>query len=269
MLKEASTPVPLFCCLYFSVGFFAYMTARFQINRRANPKLNKLEYVRQAIGIMTETVPPQLSTGLDHVSMKYSDETYFPPRAEQGNGGAKYAEAGFLNINWQGGMAHGSDRAPVCGRACSTREPAKFNDGKVDMYRMKLSSPLRMPTGPRFQTDKREGPMTLTYSGGKGKGIFFQWDGEARFAFSPTGEPFSMCIRKILNIPVVLGPDYDARVTGDANNGHAVRFEFSGGNAKEQEKARQRVLQCVRGDLDRQLIASRVEMFAAGLQCQG
>merc|ERR1719401_1424043 len=134
---------------------------------------------------------------------------------------------------------------------------------------MKLSSPLRMPTGPRYQTDKQEGPVDVEYSGGRGKGVFFQWDGEARFAFSPTGEPFSISIRKILNIPVVLGPGYDARVTGDADNGKPVRFEFSGETATDREEVRQRVLQCVRGDLDRQLLASREEILAAGLHCQG
>ena len=68
---------------------------------------------------------------------------------------------------------------------------------------MKIRSWLKNPSA-RFQTDKRE-KMTLTFEGEKGKGIFFQWDGEARFALSLTGEPFHIDIRKVLNVPVVLG----------------------------------------------------------------
>lgn len=267
LMREASTPVPLFCCLYFSVGFFAYMTARFQMNRHAHPLLNKLEYARQAVGITTETLPPQLGSGLSNLSISCGGDAYFPPRSEQGNTGGKYVDAGFLNINWQGGMAHGADRAPACARACATREPAKFNDAKVDMYRLKLSSPFRMP-GPRYQTDKKEGPITFTHSGGRGKGVFFQWDGEARFAFSPTGEPFSIEARRILSVPVVLGPGYDPRVTGDSDNGQAVRFEFAGATHEEREEVKTRILRCVRGELDKELNATREELVAAGFHCE-
>ena len=31
------------------------------------------------------------------------NERYFPPRSEDGSGGARYREVGFLNINWQAG----------------------------------------------------------------------------------------------------------------------------------------------------------------------
>lgn len=84
---------------------------------------------------------------------------------KDGSGGEKYREVGFLNINWQAGIANGSDRAPICGRACSTREPAKFNDGKIDMYRLKLRSVVKNP-GFRIQTDKHDDGMTMTFSGG-------------------------------------------------------------------------------------------------------
>jgi len=266
VMEKASTPVPLFSCLYFSVGFFAYMTARFQLNRKDHPMLNKLEYGRQGVGIVTESTPPQLSAGLSDLTVVCGGEKYFPPRSDAGNSGAKYQDVGFLNINWQGGMGHGADRGPArapCGHA---REPAKFNDGKVDMYRMKYTSPLRMG-GMTRKTDKQEGPMSFTYSGGHGKGVFFQWDGEARFAFSPTGEPFSIDVRKILNLPVVLGPGYDAKVTGAPDNGDPVRFGFEGATAGERSETRHRILRCVRGELDRELNATREEMIAAGLHC--
>uniref|UniRef100_A0A7S2IL92 DAGKc domain-containing protein n=1 Tax=Zooxanthella nutricula TaxID=1333877 RepID=A0A7S2IL92_9DINO len=268
VMKEADTPVPLFCCLYFSVGFFAYMTSRFQLNRHSNPRRNKLEYARQALGIVREPTPPELGRGLERVQVACGGEAYFPPRGQQAATGARYREVGFLNVNWQGGIAHGADRAPAHRRMWAAREPAKFNDGQVDMYRMKLSSPLRM-LGTKYQTDKRTGPVTISCAGGSGQGVFFQWDGEARFAFSPTGEPFSIDVRKILNLPVVLGPGYDAKVTGAPDNGDPVRFGFEGATAGERSETRHRILRCVRGELDRELNATREEMAAAGLHCKG
>lgn len=272
LMKEAGLPVPLFVCLYFSAGFCAYMTARFQMNRRRTPVQNKMEYARQALGIVAERVPPQLNVGLESVRVTCKengeDATYFPPRASDGNTGRKYREVGFLNINWQAGMANGADRAPVCGRICSTREPAKFNDGKVDMYRLRFRSGLKNP-GMNIQTDKRDNGMTLEFNGDRGTGIFFQWDGEARFAFSPTGQPFHINVRKILNIPVVLGPHYDPRITGNPDNGLPVTFGFCGETLAEQEATRNRILRGVRGELNSELIGSASDMEAVGLPCEG
>jgi len=267
VMKEADTPVPLFCCLYFSVGFFAYMTSRFQLNRHSNPRRNKLEYARQALGIVREPTPPELGRGLERVQVACGGEAYFPPRGQQAATGARYREVGFLNVNWQGGIAHGADRAPAHRRMWAAREPAKFNDGQVDMYRMKLSSPLRM-FGTKYQTDKRTGPVTISCAGGRGQGVFFQWDGEARFAFSPAGQPFHIGIRKILSIPVVLGPNCDRIVKGDPLVGQAVRFGFAGESLEERDSARHRILQCVRGELNRELNATREELESAGFRCQ-
>lgn len=267
LMKEASTPVPLFCCLYFSTGFAAYMTARFQLNRRRKALHNKLEYARQAAGILLERVPPQLNIGLEGVEIFCAGDRYFPPRAEEGNSGRKYREVGFMNINWQGGMAHGSDRAPACARVCSTREPAKFNDGMMDMYRLKLASAVKNP-GLQIQTDKREGGMTMTYTGGQGKGVFFQWDGESRFAFSPGGRPFNIHIRKIINIPVVLGPEYNPRITGDPYNDQPVHFGFSGDTLAQRTAVRRRILRNVQGELNSELNATHLDIRNAGLQCE-
>lgn len=267
MMKEAGLPVPLFACLYFSAGFGAYMTARFQMNRRKSPIRNKVEYLRQAAGILMETVPPQLHTGLDKVQIFCGEERYFPPRSEDGSGGERYREVGFLNINWQAGMFNGAERAPLGARICSTREPAKFNDGMMDMYRGKFKSVLKNP-GFVYQTDKREEGLTLTYSGERGTGIFFQWDGESRFAFSPSGDDFHIHIRKILNIPVVLGPNYDPRVTGEPENGLPVKFSFSGRSDEERRSFAQRVLKGVQGQLNEELLATNEEMHSIGLHLE-
>lgn len=265
MMKEARTPVPLFVGLYFSAGFAAYMTARFQLNRKTRPLRNKVEYARQAAGILMERVPPELNTGLHGVQIRFADEQYFPPRGTQCNRGEGYRDVGFLNVNWQAGMANGADRAPVLTRLFSRREPAKFNDGKMDMYRLKLASALKNP-GLRIQTDKKEGGMTLMYAGGRGKGIFFQWDGEARFAFSAAEKPFKIHIRKVLDIPVLLGPEYDPM--GAPPSGDAVRFRFAGDAAASREAVKRRVLQYVRGELSAELNATGHEMLRAGLHCE-
>jgi len=167
VMKEAGLPVPLFLCLYFSAGFGAYMTARFQLNRRNGPLRNKLEYAKQAAGILAESIPKQMGVCLQNVHINCGSERYFPPR--DSHGGEKYREVGFLNINWQAGMSNGADRAPLLTRLWSSREPAKFNDSKMDMYRLKMGSILRNP-GFKYQVDKRDEGLTLTHTGGKGKG---------------------------------------------------------------------------------------------------
>lgn len=104
--------------------------------------------------------------------------------------------------------------------------------------------------------------MLLKYSGKKGQGVFFQWDGEARFAFSPTGDEFHIFIRKVMTVPVVLGPYHDKRLTGNVIDGQPVEFGFFGDSDEEKEKVRRRVLQSVRGELDSELNATREEIGA-------
>jgi len=261
-LKEAGKPVPLFICLYFSTGFGAYMTARFQLNRHKTPITNRLEYVRQGAGVILESVPRQMKLRLTDVEIDCEGEAYFPPRRNRGTKGRGYREVGFYNINWQAHALHGADRASVPARLCSTREPVKFNDGRMDMFRWRFSSLVKNP-GLRIQTDKKK-EMSLRFKGGKGTGVFFQWDGEARFAFSPTGQDFHIHIRQALQIPVVMGPQHQKSLTGPVDNGKPVRFAFFGETAGEREAVRQRVLRNVNGELDEELNATRSELEAMG-----
>eukprot|EP00931_Biecheleriopsis_adriatica_P066931 TRINITY_DN41149_c0_g1_i1.p1 TRINITY_DN41149_c0_g1~~TRINITY_DN41149_c0_g1_i1.p1 ORF type:complete len:702 (+),score=147.15 TRINITY_DN41149_c0_g1_i1:57-2162(+) len=265
-LAKAGKPVPLFVCLYFSAGIGAYMTSRFQINRRRTPLRNRIEYVKQLLGIVAESTPPQLDLRLTGVSVDCDSQPYFPPRRRPNvNLGRKYREVGFYNINWQAHGLHGADRASLGARLCSRRLPVMFNDGKLDMFRWKFASFFKNP-GVTMQTDKKE-DMLLTYeSTTKGKGIFFQWDGEARFAFSPTNEPFHIFIRKVLNLPVVIGPFIDESLTGNLDNGKEVKFSFSGSTPEEMDQVRRRVLKSVSGKLDSELNATPEEIEAAGLR---
>ncbi|CAK0834619.1 unnamed protein product, partial [Prorocentrum cordatum] len=271
LMTEAALPVPFLVCLYFSAGFGAEVVSRFQLNRKDRPWKNRLEYVKQGAGIVTQARPPQLGNRMEGVSVRCEGQEYFPPRKGGSEGhGERYREVGFYNINWQANMIHGADRAPACTRLCGTREPVTFNDGCVDMYRMRFRSFLKNP-GTKFQTDKRR-DMTLRHVGRPGQGVFFQWDGEARFAFSPSGEAFSIHVRKVLNIrviPVVLGHGFDPKITGDPDNGRPASFAFCGDSPLERQRVRQRMLENVRGELDAALNATKGEMKAAGLPCAG
>ena len=66
--------------------------------------------------------------------------------------------------------------------------------------------------GRRPQTNKRK-DMSLTYDGEQGKGLFFQYDGEARYVFGPLSKFFSMHVRSALNISIVLGPLQNPKLT--------------------------------------------------------
>mmetsp|Transcript_125720 Transcript_125720/g.352104 ORF Transcript_125720/g.352104 Transcript_125720/m.352104 type:complete len:654 (+) Transcript_125720:99-2060(+) len=259
-LAEAGKPVPFFVCLYFSAGFGAYMTARFQLNRHKTPVANRMEYARQGAGVILERTPPQMHLRLDNVEFECEGQPYFPPRRHRGIRGRGYREAGFYNINWQAHALHGADRAGMVKRLTSKRKPVRFNDGKLDMFRWKFASLLKNP-GLRVQTDKKK-DMMLRFTGGKGTGIFFQWDGEARFAFSPTGEDFHIFIRQVMNIPVVLGPWVKRSLIGDIDDGRAVQFAFCGDSEDEQRRVRERILTNIRGDLDLELNATLQEMEA-------
>lgn len=264
VLKQAGKPVPFFVCLYFSAGFGAYMTARFQINRRKTPALNRLEYTRQAFGIIFESTPPELNLRLNGVTIDCDGEPYFPPRREAGNLGRRYREVGFYNINWQAHALHGAERSGLTKRLFSTRRPVVFNDATLDMFRWKFASLFKNP-GLRIQTDRKK-DLLLTYDGGKGKGVFFQWDGESRFAFSATGDPFQIYIRQVLCVPVVIGPFVDERLTGPLDNGSEVCFSFIGSTPEDQDIVRRRILRSVRGELDSELNASLEEISAAGFR---
>jgi len=278
--KEASKPTPFFVMLYFSTGFGGYLCSRFSINRRSTPFANRLEYVRQAIGMIFEKTPPQTfvrtnGVRVDCAGPKGGDgdalqQAYFPPRRGRRGlfgfvKGSRYREVGFYNINWQAHALHGADRAPLWRRICSSgrRRPVKFNDGLLDMYRMRFKSYFKNP-GPNMQTDKRK-DMTLTFEAAPGKGIFVQYDGEARFVFNPTGEQFNIFIRKVLNIPVVMGPGAKESLTGKLKDESAAFFEISGDTPELKQKAKSRLLKSLQGDLDQELNATIAEIAAAKL----
>lgn len=272
-MKLANKPVPFFVCLYLSCGFGGYLISRFQLNRRSTPLRNRAEYIKQGIGMVLERTPPEMLVRADGVKVDCDGQPYFPPRrVEKGTRGRGYREVGFYNINWQAHALHGRSRASCCKRiCCSKREPIRFNDGFMDMYRMRFTSYLKNP-GVIMQTDKRRS-SSFTYDGGEGKGLFFQYDGEARFAFSPTGDSFSFHMQKVLNIPVVLGPSVNKSLLGtqygEARGGfdsrETVCFEIHGDSDAERARVKRRILKCLSGEIEEELMATTEEICQAGL----
>lgn len=63
---------------------------------------------------------------------------------------------------------------------------------------------------------------------------------------------------------MVLGPKYNANITGSPGNGQKVMFRFGGNTPKEEERFRDRIVKGVRGELNAELTASREELLAAG-----
>mmetsp|Transcript_11247 Transcript_11247/g.21237 ORF Transcript_11247/g.21237 Transcript_11247/m.21237 type:complete len:738 (-) Transcript_11247:20-2233(-) len=281
-MREAARPAPFFVVSYFSTGLGAYLRARTLINRRSTPFRNRLERLRQTLGIIFEKTPPQLKWRVNGVKIEcldrrgsdiHADEAdpnqghhYFPPRRGKKTKGKAYREVGFYNVNGQGGWLRGKDRAPCtrrCGCLGKMRRPVRFNDGFLDMYRMRLKSFIKNP-GSTFNTDKKRN-MTLTFEATQGQGLFFQYDGVSRFAFSPSGEAFHIHVEKVLNIPVVLGPYMKAADwSAMRREGHAT-FDFCGSNVEEKEFIRERILQILSGELDAQLNATAAEIEKAGL----
>lgn len=269
IMKKASLPSPFLVCLYFSVGLGGYMVSRFNINRRSTPAANDREYTRQVIGIVTERIPPQICRNLANVEVDSEGQQYFPPR--RGTRGQSYREVGFWNINWQAKRLHAYDRAPLCRRLSpcgKSREPVRFNDGLIDMFRWRVTSFVKnTPTFTTFQCDKKK-DMTLKFSGGRGKGIFFQWDGEARFAFRPDGSPFNIFIRQVFTIPVVIGPDKSQeKFRGSLQSpDKPVWFEFCGDTEEERDAVKRRMLKSVGGKLTDELHATEEELRLSGFE---
>jgi len=266
VMKQAEMPVPFFVSLYFSVGLFGYVVSRFQLNRHKSPLANKAEYARQVYGIVTESRPAQLRRNIDAVKIKCEGEHYFPPRHHEGNTGNRYREVGFYNINWQAGLFHGANRGSLRHRVVSKRQPVTFNDGLLDMYRFRFSSLVKNP-GLRMQTDKKKDMLLNFTTSEQGTGIFFQYDGEARFAFSPTGQDFCIYIRQVLTIPVVMGPYHNRKLTGDAENTNGY-FQFCGETGADVDKVKRRIGSLLSGSLAQELNATNEELISANLTSQ-
>jgi hypothetical protein len=271
IMKPAEAPVPFFVILYANFGFIGYEIARFQINRRGTAFANTLEHFRQGNCAMFERTPCQCIRGLEGVSVNADGQSYFPPRNQPLSKGANYGDIGFMNINsLGGGNFHAADRENVLlrfarGLACGAgRKVPLFNDGKLDMIRVKKLPPLSIVKNPGIilQGDKKK-EFTFSLEAEQGKGIFMQYDGEGRFMFSPTGGKFSFSVRKAVNLPVVLGPRYNQKLGGNPDNGQPVKFEIFGETPQLRKEVMARIWKLLAGDLMEEMMATEEELKQA------
>jgi hypothetical protein len=144
------------------------------------------------------------------------------------------------------------------------------------MYRMRFKSYLKNP-GRTMQTDRRkdmtlsfeahsdktpsEGSVEAVRKAAPAKGLFVQFDGEPRFAFSPTGQRFDLMIRKVMNLPVVIGPFSKEPVEKDKK----VEFEIYGDTPEDKEQTRLRIIKSLNGTLDAELHATEDDLKAVNL----
>lgn len=269
-MKPADNPVPFFVVLYANVGWLGYEIARFQINRRSAQVYNDLEHTRQAVASFLEFRPPQIQYGMKNCAITADGEPYFPPRGMKADQGGRYMDVGFMNINSiVGGHIHAGDRTGcgtrclACG-TCSFRSGGpKFNDGEMDLWRIK--GPIRTIAknpGTTVQSDKKKS-ITFSYEAAEGQGVFMQYDGESRFLFSPKGEKFGFTVRKALNVPMVIGAGYNKKQGGDPDNGQPVTFAFCGDNEGEVQAVKRRVWKLLAGQLNGELLATADEIKGA------
>jgi hypothetical protein len=103
-----------------------------------------------------------------------------------------YETVGLMNIN------------SISGGLVSAVKPARFDDGMVDLFRQRNFFG-NLQRGNKWNTEKYMDavfriPSTLP-------GMFCQYDGEARFLFSPDGDSYELRISRCMRIPAVIGPN--------------------------------------------------------------
>jgi len=272
MMKRADVVVPFLVLLYASYGFGANVVARFQLVRHDSQLANLLEYARISQSVLFGTQCPQVQRGLEGLRItnlgeeaeKNGSDQYFPPRKTRS--AARYKEAGFMNINsMAGGALKGRDRAGLTTRWCmcdAGRQQVDYGDGKADFYRQSVVRTFAK-TGTRLQVDKKRG-ATFRFEANRGKGIFMQYDGEGRFAFSPDGQPWRMDIQQVLRVPMVVHPSAH-RPASSSSSSDPVKFEIIGDTPEEAARVKARIFRWIAGDLVQEMNATEDEINRANL----
>eukprot|EP00927_Polykrikos_kofoidii_P060127 TRINITY_DN55193_c0_g1_i1.p1 TRINITY_DN55193_c0_g1~~TRINITY_DN55193_c0_g1_i1.p1 ORF type:complete len:535 (-),score=97.40 TRINITY_DN55193_c0_g1_i1:68-1672(-) len=274
VMRPSGPVVPFFCLLYACYGWMATVVARFQIKRHDSQMDNLLEYGKVGEALLVRKDPPQVRQNLTGMSATIvmdvgeepgcgTDLQYFPPRVGEEKA---YHQVGFLNVNsFSGGLLHGKDRASFKERWClcgAGRRPVDYSDGKADFFRTATLGKFLGKTGNQLQTDKAAGG-SFSFEAAKGKGIFLQYDGEARFVFHPDGAAWRMDVTQILRIPMVV-----AKVPPGRAPAGPVTFEFVGDSSKV-ERSRARLMRWVRGDVAKEMNATEEEIRRGGFLLPG
>merc|ERR1719506_1425450 len=237
--------------------------------------MNKLVMTKATAEIILGFRAKQLRSGMDGFSLsnlpgapleKNGTDKYFPPRTTRK--ASSYKDVGFMNVDsFVGGNLHGRDRSTFCNRwfSCgSGRKPVNPTDGKADFFRERLG-PTVAKTGNKLLVDKKDGAVAR-FAPAPGQGIFFQWDGEGRFAFHPDGEEWRMDIKHVLKVPMVVAGKFFRK--NPSLEGREAKFEIPG-TPEEQGKVKARLLKWISGGLVAELNATSEEIKKADLPLYG
>jgi len=222
VFAEASPSVPFLCLLYFSMGFDAYMVAQVENNRTESRAMNFLEYGKQ--GSSAYWGAQRRNFDLEGVVVQVTDreeedsqdvtQQYFPPIDRATKSAADYKTVGFMNVNSLGGGT------------ISASNPASFDDGLLDFFRQKDLLGNLLSRGCHFNTSRHQ--MATFTVPDTHLGVYCQFDGEARYAFAPACGGFSLDVRQVMQIPVVMGPELQEVVLGATNGWLEVIDQDSG-----------------------------------------
>jgi len=194
--KEAGPSVPFLSLLYFSIGFDAFVGAQVELNRTTSRMANFLEYCKAVpagiLGAQRRNVDlTGVTIRVPSDDNEAPDECYFPP-PHRSVEDSEYESVGFMNID------------SIYAGIISATEKADFQDGRLDLFRQRDVIGNALRRGRKFVTQKTS---RATFSvPPRLPGVHFQFDGESRFAFNPSNEGFEFEVRRVLQIPVVIGP---------------------------------------------------------------
>jgi len=272
VMHEAAPVAPFLVFLYLSFGFIAHVASRFEPKRTKSQIQNKIVMGIKTAEILLGFRAVQLKRGMEGMTIenvpgepdeKNGTNRYFPPR--NGRKGGSYFDVGLMNANsFVGGQLHGRDRASCTQRWCScsgSRADVDPTDGKADFFRERLV-PSILKTGNRLQTDKKPGG-TFKYEAAKGQGQFFQFDGEGRFAFSPSGDEWNISVTCALTVPMVVPKGFKK------HNEAPIEFKFCGSTPEEVARIKARMSKWASGALVKELNATVEEMKQVGIPVQG
>lgn len=200
--KVAGPSVPFLSFLYMSLGYEAFVAAQVELNRSDSRLWNFIEYGNRAqqalVGTQRKNIDLSGVTVMVPVTRGSQDDgtggmkKYFPP-ADRISTGSEYASVGCMNVNsYAGGLVGASD-------------PAVFNDGLIDLFRQRSYLGNLLRRGNAYDTEKvTEAELCVPK---ELPGVHFQFDGEARFLFHPDAKDIRIKIKRVMQVPVVLGPD--------------------------------------------------------------
>lgn len=193
--KVAGPAVPFLSLLYFSMGYEAFVAAQVENNRTESRFANFKEYLKSIPGSLMGAQRRNINLAGVEIRVPEGGDArsrhYFPPPHRESTG-AEFTSIGFMNINSFGG---GTFKAT---------DPALFADGLMDMFRQKKYIKNILRRGLRFRTEKHASAAFRLPQGLPG--VFCQCDGETRYLFGAQGEEVDFLVRRVMQIPVVLGP---------------------------------------------------------------